>query len=89
MASPCKLWCCSERFTIEVQLLDKQDFARRSLYYWAKTYVAQLGTGSQYSELNPTIGINFPGFPIVPGEGSRDLSDQMTIHFLDASALFR
>ncbi|MBN2526144.1 MAG: PD-(D/E)XK nuclease family transposase [Deltaproteobacteria bacterium] len=41
-------------------------FTNRSLYYWAKTYISQMGTGDGYHRLNPVICINVLDFVLFP-----------------------
>jgi len=52
-------------FNIEVQILRQDDFAHRSLYYWAKTYSSQIKEGDAYFNLKPTICINLLCFELL------------------------
>lgn len=49
-------------YIIEMQLTDKLGFAKRVVYYSAKSYSAQLGTGENYDRLKPTIFIGILNF---------------------------
>lgn len=44
-------------FAIEFQVADQLAMVKRYLYYWAKTYSAQLQEGDLYGRLNPVISI--------------------------------
>ena len=82
---------------IEIQIDRDGSYANRSLYYWAKSYTAQLGTGEGYEALNPAVCINLLGFelfPQLPGYHScfqvREvdqpeyvLSEHLQIHFIE------
>ena len=47
---------------IEIQLQGNQYFIRRSLYYWANSYAANLKKSKKYDDLNPVISINIVDF---------------------------
>ena len=47
---------------IEIQLANKHDMERRSLYYWAKMYTEQMNKGMAYQELANTIAINITDY---------------------------
>ena len=47
---------------IEIQLANKYDMERRTLYYWAKMYTLQMQEGMAYQELANTITINILDF---------------------------
>lgn len=51
---------------IEIQIDRDGSYANRSLYYWARSYTRQLGSGEGYDTLNPAICINLLGFEIFP-----------------------
>nr|MDA3949060.1 Rpn family recombination-promoting nuclease/putative transposase [Spirochaeta sp.] len=55
-------------FTVEAQSTNHQAFGSRVLYYWAKTYSAQLREGDFYTRLNPVVGINLLDFRLFPEE---------------------
>lgn len=52
-------------YDIEVQVKDDSHFANRSLYYWAKNYVAQLPVAEFYDTLQPVICINILNFTLI------------------------
>ena len=49
-------------YIVEMQLTDKIGFAKRVVYYSAKSYSAQLSTGEDYYKLKPTIFIGILNF---------------------------
>ena len=49
-------------YIVEMQLTDKIGFAKRVVYYSAKSYVAQLSVGEDYYKLKPTIFIGILNF---------------------------
>ncbi len=52
-------------YNIEIQILREADYTHRSLYYWAKTYSAQMNEGDAYLDLKPTICINLLCFELL------------------------
>jgi predicted transposase/invertase (TIGR01784 family) len=57
------------QYNVEMQMLGSQLYPHRVLYYWAVLHGRQLREGTDYSELQPTISINFVNdvlFPQVP-----------------------
>ena len=54
-----------KRFNIEMQVTDANDYDKRALFYWAKTYVEQLQEAGKYTDLQKTIGIHFLNFPCI------------------------
>jgi predicted transposase/invertase (TIGR01784 family) len=51
---------------VEVQIGSEPGFAACSLYYWAKTYYSQLGSGELYTDLYQTVCINVLDFMLFP-----------------------
>ncbi|GGA15754.1 hypothetical protein GCM10008018_70580 [Paenibacillus marchantiophytorum] len=51
---------------IEMQLFNKYDIEKRSLYVWSKLYEAQLSEGQKYKELNKCITINILNYSFLP-----------------------
>ena len=47
---------------IEMQILNVESFEKRILYNAAKTYSTQLGTGDDYTSLNPVIALTITDF---------------------------
>jgi predicted transposase/invertase (TIGR01784 family) len=60
-------------FTIEAQSTNHQAFASRVLYYWAKTYSAQLREGDFYTILKRVVGISLLDFRLFPVEAGAPL----------------
>jgi len=84
------------RANIEVQLRDKRNMDRRSLFYWSKLYAEALEKGHDYRELPDAIAINIVGYDFPPGGGahtrfrlreasdpSLELTSAMEIHFIN------
>jgi predicted transposase/invertase (TIGR01784 family) len=55
-------------YNIEMQIVDQDYYDKRALYYWARLYIGQLGTGVIYSKLEKTICINILNFSCIEGE---------------------
>jgi len=84
------------RVNIEVQLHDKHNMDRRSLFYWSKLYAEALKGGHDYEELPDAIAINIVNYDF-PSEGgmhtrfrlrevsdpSVELTSAMEIHFIN------
>jgi predicted transposase/invertase (TIGR01784 family) len=51
-----------KEYIVEMQLTDKIGFAKRVVYYSAKSYSAQLNVGEDYYKLKPTIFIGILNF---------------------------
>ena len=51
-----------KKFNIEIQITDEADYDKRALYYWAKLYSEQLGSGNEYGKLFKAIGIHILNF---------------------------
>jgi predicted transposase/invertase (TIGR01784 family) len=84
-----------ELVNIEVQIANKYDIEKKSLFYWGKTYVGQLQTGNKYKELKKTICINILNFNFIAIEefhtefhiredkSNIKLTDDLEIHFIE------
>ncbi len=84
---------------IEVQILNKRNIEKRSLYYWSKLFTAQLEKGQDYRELSKTISINILDFSyfsnekvhnvfhILEKETFERLTDVLEIHFLELNKI--
>ena len=57
-----------EEFIVEMQKKDLGDFSKRSLYYTAKAYVAQLPKGNNYTKLKRVYFIGLLNFNIFENE---------------------
>ena len=55
-----------EHINIEIQLANKFDMEKRTLYYWSRIYAAQMQKGKPYTELSRTITINIINFHYLP-----------------------
>ena len=56
---------------IEVQLRNRRNMDRRSLFYWGKLYTRNLRKGRDYLKLPDVIAVNIVGFDFPPGGGVR------------------
>ena len=81
---------------IEVQLQNRGNMDRRSLFYWSKGFYKSLKAGQDYRELPDTIAINIVNFQYLECENFHTvfrlredrehtlvLTDALEIHFLD------
>ncbi len=55
-------------YIVEMQVTDKIGFAKRVVYYSAKSYSAQLNVGENYYQLKPTIFIGILNFVFLENE---------------------
>ncbi len=92
------IFCVTEDKTqidVEVQIVDKKNMERRTLYYWSQMYLMNLSRDGKYQNLKPSITINILRYTIFPGEPahsmysiynketSRRLNEDMELHFLE------
>jgi len=84
------------RLNIEVQIRDKQNMDRRSLFYWSRLYAEGFKKGRDYGGLPDTIAVNIVNYNF-PREGgvhtrfrlrevsdpSVELTSAMEIHFIN------
>ena len=80
---------------IEMQVNYEADFKDRTLFYWAKIYSEELGSGEEYGELKKTVCINIINFNALQNpnyhshfitqekETGEILSDKFDIHFFE------
>jgi len=80
---------------VEVQIANRFDIDKRTLFYWARLYGGQLRSGQPFSELRRTITVNILGFDwfaderyhhvfrIRDVETGELLNDYLEIHFLE------
>ena len=84
------------KVNIEVQLSNRYNMERRSLFYWSKVYFDSLNSGQDYRELPNVIAINIVDFDFPPEGGvhtcfhlreatdpSLILSPVLEIHFVN------
>ncbi|AXY11467.1 ATPase (plasmid) [Bacillus thuringiensis LM1212] len=57
-----------ELVNIEIQIANKHDIQKRSLYYWSKLYASHMQEGMAYSELQKGITINVLDFVLYPNQ---------------------
>jgi predicted transposase/invertase (TIGR01784 family) len=84
---------------VEMQLFNKYDNEKRTLYYWSKQYSSQLEEGQAYSKLRKCVTINILNFTILPNERYHSvfhlredhsgitLIDDVEIHIMELSKL--
>ena len=48
-----------EQFDVEMRVRKYESYSKRSLFYLCKLYAEQLGSGKDYGELKPAVGIHF------------------------------
>ena len=84
---------------IEIQLRNHHDMAARTLYYWAKLFEQQVGSGDSYQGIHKTVTINLLDFSYLPTtayhstfhlreDTSHDLlTDACEIHFVELPKL--
>ncbi|MGE6552980.1 Rpn family recombination-promoting nuclease/putative transposase [Bacillus mycoides] len=60
--------CTGEFVNVEIQIANKHDIQKRSLYYWSKLYASQMQEGMPYSELQNAITINVLDFVLYPNQ---------------------
>ncbi|MDP1442322.1 Rpn family recombination-promoting nuclease/putative transposase [Priestia megaterium] len=88
------------RVNIEIQLNNKHDMEKRTLYYWSKMYSSQMKEGMDYGELCKTITINIVNFrylshihnyhstfQLYEREQKLLLTDMLEIHFMELPKL--
>lgn len=84
---------------IEMQLFNKYDIEKRTLFYWSKRYASQLQEGEKYQELQKCVTINILNYSILPNDQYHNvfhlredqtlipLIDDIEIHFLELTKL--
>lgn len=89
-----------EHVNIEIQLANKFDMEKRTLYYWSRIYSAQMQKGMPYADLAKTITINILNFRFLreterfhttfhlyEDQEQFPLTDVMEIHFMEIPKL--
>ncbi|APO47967.1 hypothetical protein BS614_00075 [Paenibacillus xylanexedens] len=88
-----------EMINIEMQLFNKYDTEKRTLFYWSKLYSGQLQGGQPYKALKKCVTINILNFSFLPNEQYHNifhlreersgisLSDDIELHFLELPKL--
>ena len=84
---------------IEMQLFNKYDLEKRTLFYWSKRYAGQLQEGEKYQELKKCVTINILNYAFLPNQEYRNvfhlredrtgisLIDDIEVHFLELPKL--
>lgn len=84
---------------IEMQLFNKYDIEKRTLYYWSKRYAGQLQVSGKYADLKKCVTINILNYRVLPNEYPHSvfhlredatgtpLTDDIEIHFLELPKL--
>lgn len=84
---------------IEMQLFNKYDNEKRTLYYWSRQYAGQLEEGQSYKQLRKCVTINILNFSILPNDRYHNvfhlqedhsgitLIDDIEIHIMELSKL--
>ncbi|GFZ76394.1 hypothetical protein GCM10008018_22190 [Paenibacillus marchantiophytorum] len=84
---------------IEIQLFNRYDIDKRTLFYWSKLYSGQLTEGQSYKELKKSITINILNFNYIVNERYHNifhlredhtniiLTRDIEIHFLELAKL--
>ncbi|MEK3879257.1 Rpn family recombination-promoting nuclease/putative transposase [Paenibacillus sp. FSL M7-0420] len=84
---------------IEMQLFNKYDIEKRTLYYWSKRYAGQLQVSGKYIDLKKCVTINILNYKVLPNEHTHSvfhlredssgapLTDDIEIHFLELPKL--
>jgi predicted transposase/invertase (TIGR01784 family) len=80
---------------IEMQLFNKFDIEKRTLFYWSKRYASQLQKGEKYQELKKCVTINILNYSFLPNKEYHNvfhlredrtgmmLTDDIEVHFLE------
>lgn len=89
-----------EHVNIEIQLANKFDMEKRTLYYWSRIYAAQMQKGMPYTDLSKTITINILNFRFLhetelfhttfhlyEDQEQFPLTDVLEIHFMEIPKL--
>lgn len=88
-----------EIINVEMQLFNKYDTEKRTLFYWSKQYSGQLQEGQPYSQLKRCVTINILNYALLPNDLYHNvfhlredrtgisLIDDIEIHFLELPKL--
>ncbi|WP_412761672.1 Rpn family recombination-promoting nuclease/putative transposase [Paenibacillus macerans] len=84
---------------VEMQLFNKYDIEKRTLYYWSKRYSSQLQEGQSYKQLKKCVTINILNFTVIANERYHNvyhlredhtrvkLCDDIEMHVIELSKL--
>jgi predicted transposase/invertase (TIGR01784 family) len=88
-----------ELINVEMQLFNKYDTEKRTLFYWSKQYSGQLQEGQSYKLLKKCVTINILNYSFLPNKQYHNvfhlredqtgipLIDDIELHFLELSKL--
>lgn len=88
-----------ELINVEMQLFNKYDTDKRTLFYWSKQYAGQLQEGQSYKLLRKCVTINILNYSFLPNDQYHNvyhlredrtgisLSDDIELHFLELPKL--
>jgi predicted transposase/invertase (TIGR01784 family) len=88
-----------ELINVEMQLFNKYDTEKRTMFYWSKLYSGQLQEGQSYKILKKCVTINILNYSFLPNNQYHNvfhlredrsgipLIDDMELHFLELSKL--
>lgn len=72
---------------IEMQLFNKYDIEKRTLFYWSKRYASQLKEGEKYQELKKCVTINILNYAFLSNDEYHNVfhlrEDRTGIQFID------
>ena len=86
---------------VEMQIINRYNMIKRTLFYWSKMFLKQIIKGDNYSSLNKTITINLVDFNFLDSErfhtyyhlyedeSKNKLTDIMEIHFIELKKVQR
>ena len=84
---------------VEIQVRNRRDMEKRTLFYWAKMFQDQLQTGDSYHDLHKTITVNVLDFDYLPTPHYHStfhlredatglvLTDLLEVHFVELRRL--
>ncbi|OON90391.1 MAG: hypothetical protein ATN32_04060, partial [Candidatus Epulonipiscium fishelsonii] len=87
------------KVNVEIQIRDSDDMLKRSLYYWAKNYSADMKKGTFYEDLKSVVCINLLCYNLFNDENlhhkftlydkklKQDYNEDLEIHFLEINKL--
>lgn len=88
-----------ELINVEMQLFNRYDMEKRTLFYWSKQYGGQLVEGQSYASLKRCVTINIVNFALLPNalyhsvfhlredRTGIPLTDDIEVHFLELPKL--
>lgn len=83
---------------VEIQLRDRRDMEKRTLFYWSKLFQGQLQEGDSYRQLYKAVTVNVLDFDYVPTDRYHStfhlredatallLTDLLEVHFVDCGS---